>query len=569
MSFGNRFKPARGLLTGVALENNDELAAGEPGEETPPVVEPEVQVDAAPAVDADAAPAGDAVDTPAATPEVAVDVDGDGTADAAGAVVPEVAGDAPAAEPVVDADAAGVDLDADGAADASGVPIDAAPVVAADDTDGPIQEDPLEELATADTQIGEDDAALDESMTETATATNEISEGTDNVAELDAIADALEDTMDEGGAPASTIAVANIAVEHAIARMNGGFKPKRLLPALESFGGIRNKSTSTQLAIESLRGAASTAGEKIMQFVHKCIAFLKNLLTKFMDGFGAMKKKLQALMQAAKQSKLAQGSVKIASSVGARLKLGGKFSKQVFMKGLKSLQGFIAKIAAMMGVSAKTVKGVDLLTGPATDGAEGNMFPPLDLGPLGAALKAFGGKTTEAEEGTVSVMYMEALPGDASAYVTGPDITVVGDTAYRAASSIDVNISNVSTEDEFAEVDETITEAEFSQMCKAMEQAISAAENMRNSTAQVIDAEASVVKVVGVASKKDQAVATGRKWLAGIQNFASRVATSLTRTVSKTISYVRGVLTAGLQYLASFVSGGKPADAGEQKLLAA
>lgn len=553
MSFGNRFKPARGLLTGVALENNDQLAAAVPAEELP-VETPTEEL-----------PAGDAVDAAAnaVAPEPAAPVEAT-PVDAVAPVVTEPAA-APEAEvvsteePVVaeQAPAAAVE---ETPTTTEQAPTEPAPTETAAPTADPveaqadpIQEDAIEEMQEADAAIAQDDEVIEQAMVETAEETNKIADGADNVQELDAIADALEETMDEGGAPASTIAVANIAVEHAIARMNGGFKPKRLLPAQESFGGLRSKAVSTQLAIESLRGAANTAGEKIMLFIHKCIDFLKNLLTKFMDGFEAMKKKLAALAQAAKQGKLVQGGVKISNHIVSRLKIGGKFSKQLFIKGLKNVQGFIAKIAALLGVSAKTSKEVNLLEGPQAEGAE-NMFPPLDLGPVGAAVKAFGGKTTEAEEGTVTVTYLEALPGDASAHVTGPDATVVGDVAYRAASSIDVNITNVASEETFVEVDETVTEAEFAQMIRQMEQAIKDAEGLRNTTATVIDAEASIVKMVGVASKKEQVLNAGRKFIAGMQNFASRIASSLTRAISKSIAYVRSVLTVGLQYLASFVT---------------
>jgi hypothetical protein len=151
---------------------------------------------------------------------------------------------------------------------------------------------------------------------------------------LVSLADELDEQADNGGAEPETIRAVEIAVEGIITRMQGGRRPSRVTPSLESFGGVRSKVVSTRLAAESIREWAAAAGKAIAEFFKKIIAGLSAMLGKITSMTSSLKKQISELKDTVKNSKPVQGTIKVSASLVARLKLGGKFTKDALFSGL-------------------------------------------------------------------------------------------------------------------------------------------------------------------------------------------------------------------------------------------
>lgn len=412
------------------------------------------------------------------------------------------------------------------------------------------------EQAEVEFEAGEEVAAeLDET-------TAVVDAQADTVDELEAIADTLEAQQEEGGATPATIAVAEIAVEHCVARLVGYMPRRRRLPALESFGGLDSRVRATKLAVESIRDIAEKAWEAIKKLVANAVNFIKQMYDKFLGGFGKMKAQLLKLKEALKKGgvKAKDNTINVSAQLAAKLKLGGKFTKEAFTKGIANVRAFVAKIAKFLGIGAKTIASVDIgkaldAANKASEEATENAFPAIDVSALGAATKAFGSDREEKEEGVVTVKNYEALPGDASAYVTGPDVAVVGDTAYRAITSMDIRIDNASAEaGDDDVVIKAMTEQEVGSVIDDTLALIGDAEGLKSAMDAATATATGVAKDVEAASKVKGESAGFRGAMRKVQSFAQRAANALARPLGVVLSFIRQVVGASIAIISGIVA---------------
>ena len=372
---------------------------------------------------------------------------------------------------------------------------------------------------------------------------------------LVSLADELDEQADNGGAEPETIRAVEIAVEGIITRMQGGRRPSRVTPSLESFGGVRSKVVSTRLAAESIREWAAAAGKAIAEFFKKIIAGLSAMLGKITSMTSSLKKQISELKDTVKNSKPVQGTIKVSASLVARLKLGGKFTKDALFSGLARVKKFIATMLKIFSANKATAQGANL-EAVAAD-VENAKF---DTSALSGEIKRAGKVSEKTDDGIVTVSYLEELPGDTSVDLTGPDVVSIDGVNYRAASSLDINIENTASEEAEASVELSgLTNDELTRILDDLGYIVTSIE----------DIEQPVKETQGIVSKfndwiKSAANSTKEATQAGwnaVKGFAQRVAAGASRAIATVVRFVTGYVHS----VVSFIKGIFPSKKAEAK----
>ena len=375
---------------------------------------------------------------------------------------------------------------------------------------------------------------------------------------LVSLADELDEQADNGGAEPETIRAVEIAVEGIITRMQGGRRPSRVTPSLESFGGVRSKVVSTRLAAESIREWAAAAGKAIAEFFKKIIAGLSAMLGKITSMTSSLKKQISELKDTVKNSKPVQGTIKVSASLAARLKLGGKFTKDALFSGLARVKKFIASMLKIFSANKATAQGANL-EAVAAD-VENAKF---DTSALSGEIKRAGKVSEKTDDGIVTVSYLEELPGDTSVDLTGPDVVSIDGVNYRAASSLDINIESTATES--VTVGAPVIElAGFSngELTRILD-------DLGYIVTSIDDIEQPVKETQGIVSKfndwiKSAANSTKEATQAGwnaVKGFAQRVAAGASRAIAIVVRFV----TSYVHSVVSFIKGIFPSKNAEAK----
>ena len=372
---------------------------------------------------------------------------------------------------------------------------------------------------------------------------------------LVSLADELDEQADNGGAEPETIRAVEIAVEGIITRMQGGRRPSRVTPSLESFGGVRSKVVSTRLAAESIREWAAAAGKAIAEFFKKIIAGLSAMLGKITSMTSSLKKQISELKDTVKNSKPVQGTIKVSASLAARLKLGGKFTKDALFSGLARVKKFIASMLKIFSANKATAQGANL-EAVAAD-VENAKF---DTSALSGEIKRAGKVSEKTDDGIVTVSYLEELPGDTSVDLTGPDVVSIDGVNYRAASSLDINIENTASEEAEASVELSgLTNDELTRILDDLGYIVTSIE----------DIEQPVKETQGIVSKfndwiKSAANSTKEATQAGwnaVKGFAQRIAAGASRAIATVVRFV----TSYVHSVVSFIKGIFPSKKAEAK----
>lgn len=354
---------------------------------------------------------------------------------------------------------------------------------------------------------------------------------------LVSLADELDEQADNGGAEPETIRAVEIAVEGIITRMQGGRRPNRVTPSLESFGGVRSKVVSTRLAAESIREWVAEAGKAIAEFFKKIIAGLSAMLGKITSMTSSLKKQISELKDTVKNSKPVQGTIKVSASLAARLKLGGKFTKDALFSGLARVKKFIASMLKIFSANKATAQSANL-EAVAAD-VENAKF---DTSALSGEIKRAGKVSEKTDEGIVTVSYLEELPGDTTVDLTGPDVVSIDGVNYRAASSLDINIESTATES--VTVGAPVIElAGFSN-----DELTRILDDLGYIVTSIEDIEQPVKETQGIVSKfndwiKSAANSTKEATQAGwnaVKGFAQRVAAGASRAIATVVRFVTG-----------------------------
>ena len=372
---------------------------------------------------------------------------------------------------------------------------------------------------------------------------------------LVSLADELDEQADNGGAEPETIRAVEIAVEGIITRMQGGRRPSRVTPSLESFGGVRSKVVSTRLAAESIREWAAAAGKAIAEFFKKIIAGLSAMLGKITSMTSSLKKQISELKDTVKNSKPVQGTIKVSASLVARLKLGGKFTKDALFSGLARVKKFIATMLKIFSANKATAQGANL-EAVAAD-VENAKF---DTSALSGEIKRAGKVSEKTDDGIVTVSYLEELPGDTSVDLTGPDVVSIDGVNYRAASSLDINIENTASEEAEASVELSgLSNDELTRILDDLGYIVTSIEDIEQ---PVKETQGIVSKfndwIKSAASSTKEATQTG--WNA-VKGFAQRVAAGASRAIAIVVRFV----TSYVHSVVSFIKGIFPSNKAEAK----
>ena len=372
---------------------------------------------------------------------------------------------------------------------------------------------------------------------------------------LVSLADELDEQADNGGAEPETIRAVEIAVEGIITRMQGGRRPTRVTPSLESFGGVRSKVVSTRLAAESIREWAAAAGKAIAEFFKKIIAGLSAMLGKITSMTSSLKKQISELKDTVKNSKPVQGTIKVSASLVARLKLGGKFTKDALFSGLARVKKFIASMLKIFSANKATAQSANL-EAVAAD-VENAKF---DTSALSGEIKRAGKVSEKTDDGIVTVSYLEELPGDTSVDLTGPDVVSIDGVNYRAASSLDINIENTASEEAEASVELSgLTNDELIRILDDLGYIVTSIEDIEQ---PVKETQGIVSKfndwIKSAASSTKEATQTG--WNA-VKGFAQRIAAGASRAIATVVRFVTGYVHS----VVSFIKGIFPSKKAEAK----
>ena len=372
---------------------------------------------------------------------------------------------------------------------------------------------------------------------------------------LVSLADELDEQADNGGAEPETIRAVEIAVEGIITRMQGGRRPSRVTPSLESFGGVRSKVVSTRLAAESIREWAAAAGKAIAEFFKKIIAGLSAMLGKITSMTSSLKKQISELKDTVKNSKPVQGTIKVSASLAARLKLGGKFTKDALFSGLARVKKFIATMLKIFSANKATAQGANL-EAVAAD-VENAKF---DTSALSGEIKRAGKVSEKTDDGIVTVSYLEELPGDTSVDLTGPDVVSIDGVNYRAASSLDINIENTASEEAEASVELSgLSNDELTRILDDLGYIVTSIEDIEQ---PVKETQGIVSKfndwIKSAANSTKEATQTG--WNA-VKGFAQRVAAGASRAIAIVVRFV----TSYVHSMVSFIKGIIPSNKAEAK----
>lgn len=281
---------------------------------------------------------------------------------------------------------------------------------------------------------------------------NTVEDGTNDVNELNGIADNLEDAEADGGATPAMIEMAEVAVEHRIMSLTKSriLPAKRLLPAQEAFVGMKGRKKATQIAKEGIREWASQARANISAQLDKAITFFRGLGPKISEGLEKAKAELARIKDGIKSGEITFGGTvrAIPGAVWNGLCIAGKFGKEVFNTGIDKASAFISRMTEWLksfrsGVKATNAEEVaqDVTSDtPATEsedmsGESGDSAPAEAKVGIGGKLKAkltsswsavmafiksFGSKKKDAGEGLVAVTANDVLPGDQVVTITGP-----------------------------------------------------------------------------------------------------------------------------------------------------
>lgn len=438
--------------------------------------------------------------------------------------------------------------------------------------------EPVEQVVE-DHDVDEETQELGDAVEET---TVDIEGATGDTENLEAVADELEATLPEGGALPQTIAVAEVAVESYIKNLTGKKPSKRVLLSLESYGGINSRAHATKLAVENIREMAGKAWAAIVDLFKKSIDFIRSLVDKMVGGFSSLKNKIKGLRKAKDENKdkfeKMGPEISIPRRIWANMKMGGKFTKELFFKGLQNTKNFFKKIIAWFGIGKKTIaeaKPMELLKDGRADQEDAKLEFPINPKPLVDATAALGKVEEKNEDGTVVVGILEQLPGDAKVDVTGPGVVEIDGQYYKAAATMDINITNVGEEEDPEDVTiKSFTASEVDQALNDAEELIDLGEKASEITKETIDVQAVLVKDAEAASKIDEEKKGGtfRRAATKVRGWFSAAGRSLTKVGKAILFYIRKVIagifgviavvfasigvTAGLIGLGSAVVGG-------------
>jgi hypothetical protein len=229
------------------------------------------------------------------------------------------------------------------------------PIVADSEQDERIEE--LEEHV-AQSEV----AGAEQTVDETAGTIDEAITGVD---ELSDIAEVAGDSIEKGeGLTEDAAEIAEVAIEAICARL--GYKPvKKIIPAMESFGGTSSRLDATKYVLEGIKETISAIWDAIKKFFTNLWNSLKELWAKLFDasikiqaraktlGEKVAKAKTDLAIDSEKKFKVAKYLMAFNATAASELDTGITTVLGEHAEGIKTIDGMNTGIGALMDTVAK------------------------------------------------------------------------------------------------------------------------------------------------------------------------------------------------------------------------
>lgn len=244
--------------------------------------------------------------------------------------------------------------------------------------------------------------------------------------QLDAIADTMEASEENGGLDETSAAIAEVAVEAIYARL--GVTRRKPLPAMESFGSASTRLRSTKLAVEGIREMASKAWAAVVAIWEKVKAFFVKLWKWVTDSNFRNKARAEKMATRLKTVKGDPKEAKIeAEAISKALSIRGTFNPAGLAKELDSLGDAVKIPESELTFVSETIATFVAAIGDAKKFAE--YSPDWNFGSEAKT-------TSKAPEGYKFVTYGGGktvdMLGGLRIYKQIPNKSLAGEEAWRA-----------------------------------------------------------------------------------------------------------------------------------------
>lgn len=179
---------------------------------------------------------------------------------------------------------------------------------------------------------------------------------------LDAIADTMENTEEQGGVNEVTAEIAQVAVEALYARLH--VTRRKPLPAMEAFGSQSSRVKATKLAVEGIRETVKKAWNAILAMLAKIGEFLKKMYDSVFSSVAKLGERAKAVLAKVKGS---NGVEAVELSDEEYAKWSGIFAAAANKDGVVDA----VEIEKNLDAASKTVDAVAKATDDVVKAAEG------------------------------------------------------------------------------------------------------------------------------------------------------------------------------------------------------
>lgn len=305
----------------------------------------------------------------------------------------------------------------------------------------------------------------------------EIDQAAENAESLDAIADTMEASEENGGLDETAAAIAEVAVEGLYARL--GVSRKKAMPAMESFGSQSSRVKATKIAVEGIREVVKNAWASIVKFFEQVQAWVVQFFKKIFDTKTKLKARAEKLAEVAKKLEGTPKAEKFeAPALGKALVTGTEVSAENVAKALISF-GEVVNTDSFLAAYAKTAveqqtKLVDALNDEEKFNAvlkENLAFNTSNLKAKASTGKWYNRKPAEGFAEYVLVDGGAREIGNTVIVAVVPEKPLEGIEGVKASKNIRVRMEVNADAKTPTEV-KTATPAEIGQMCNGVLSAI-------------------------------------------------------------------------------------------------
>lgn len=409
-----------------------------------------------------------------------------------------------------------------------------------------------EVVDTVDAVDAEDADNVEAAMADVAEVETEISETSDAIDQgaqdadaLNAIADTVEETEQEGGAEPVVAQVAEVAVEAIYKRLGLSAKP---IVSIESFGDKETRIEATRVAVEEWRKTAKTIWDAIVNLFNRIKDFIVNFFESLFVASERTLKRAKSLKEAAAKAKGAPKESNVNGSFVRTLAKGKTFDKAYALKSVANLTKYAAEIGSLSKTLDQTSKSFDVAKLVGDKGTYDGFSNVVIAGTVAvdeSSKKWFGLKS---DENTYWAKTNLSEVGSSYVAVRIPKESASGESALKAFSVMETRVLSVDKEilDKDAAAP-ALNQAEIEKLIDSAIDGMEAFNKQKAETTKLVNALSEVQKKAKeVSAKSDEAEAGARgKVVAGaVRGYGKLVASIATQTTKQAVA----VAQAGLDY---------------------